>query len=53
MSTHYENFYLFLLGGVVSLNGSAWAGDQVEIPVEVEKPQYEWSKFALGIAYVY
>lgn len=42
-----------MLGCVGALGTSSFAGDDVDIPLPVEKPVYEWSKFALGISYVY
>ncbi|MCP5537344.1 MAG: hypothetical protein H7A51_14070 [Akkermansiaceae bacterium] len=42
-----------MLGVVGALASSSFAGDKVDIPLPEEKPAYEWSKFALGISYVY
>ena len=44
---------LVLLGFVGSFAASSYAEDVVDVPLLVEKPQYEWSKFALGVTYVY
>ncbi|MBT8045421.1 MAG: hypothetical protein KJO79_10760 [Verrucomicrobiae bacterium] len=44
---------LTMLGLIGSLCTASFAGDKVDIPPPVEKPQYEWSKFALGVSYVY
>jgi len=42
-----------MLGVAGSLTALSYAEDIVDVSLPVEKPQYEWSKFALGVTYVY
>lgn len=42
-----------MLGLLGSLGTTIHAGEEIEIPATGAQPQYEWSKFALGVSYVY